>query len=311
MKPEILLVESMMPQIESRLDAAYTVHRLSDPAQRASIDAALPRIGAAVTGGGTGISSDWIDRLPALGLVAVNGVGTDRIDLAHAAARGVAVATTLGALSDDVADLGMALLLAVSRRLVEGDLLVRSGGWQAGASLPLGRSLRGRKLGIFGLGSIGRALGERAEAFGMAVRFCSRSSGHPHWPAHPDIMALASDSDVLALCAAATPETRRVVDAPVLGVLGPDGVLINIARGSLVDEPALIAALRDGTIKGAGLDVFDNEPRISPEFLDLPGTVLMPHQASATLETRLRMGEIVLDNLAAHFAGRAAPTRVN
>jgi len=310
-RPEIILVEPMMPAIETRLDAAYIVHRLFEPAGRDAALAARPRIRAVVTGGGSGIGSDWIEAMPRLGIVAINGVGTDRVDLALARSRGVDVTTTPGTLTEDVADMGMALMLAVLRRIVEGDAFLRSGRWAAGEPFPLGASLRGRRLGILGLGQIGRALAGRAEAFGMQVRYWSRSQvPGVAWPRLPDAAALAADSDVLAVCVAANAETRGVVDAAVLAALGPTGVLVNIARGSVIDEPTLIAALRDGTIAAAGLDVFENEPRIRKEFLALPNLVLAPHQGSATLETRVAMGQAVLANLAAHFAGARPPALV-
>lgn len=311
MKPELLLVEPMMPPIEAQLDQAYTVHRLFDAGQRDAIEAAAGRISAVVTGGASGIGNDWIERLPELGIVAVNGVGTDKIDLELARSRGIHVTTTPGALTEDVADMGMALMLAVLRRIVEGDRFVREGRWAAGEKLPLGSSLRGRRLGVLGLGQIGRALATRAEVFGMAVRYCDKFATEARWTGLPDPVALAADSDVLAVCVAASPATRGIVDAAVLDALGPRGVLVNVARGSVVDEAALVAALSDGRIAAAGLDVFEDEPRIRPEFVGLPTAVLTPHQASATLETRLRMGEIVLENLAAHFAGERPPAAVN
>lgn len=305
MKSEILLVEAMMPSVEARLDAAYTVYRLYDVAEADRIAAALPTIRAVVTGGGSGLSNDWIARLPALGLIAINGVGTDKVDLALARQRGIRVTTTPGVLTDDVADMGAALLLALLRRLPEGDGFVRAGRWPDG-DFPLGHSPKGKRLGILGLGQIGRALGHRAEAFGMAVRYWNRSPvADTTWQSLASPLALAEDSDVLAVCVAATAATEGMVDAALLGALGPSGVLINIARGPVVNEDALLAALAAGTIAGAGLDVFVNEPRIRPEFRTAPNTVLMPHQGSATVETRLAMADIVLGNIASYFAEQA------
>nr|WP_180882917.1 2-hydroxyacid dehydrogenase [Mesorhizobium loti] len=302
----------MMTEIETRLDTAYQVHRLFDAAQHDGIEAARGNIRAVVTGGGTGLANDWIDRLPLLGIIAVNGVGTDRIDLAYARKRNVHVTTTQGALTDEVADMGLALILAVLRRIVEGDRFLRNGRWHAGEQFPLGSSPRGKRLGVLGLGQIGRALGTRAEVFGMAVRYSNRTHYHDvAWPHFADATALAADSDVLAVCVAATPDTRRVVNDNVLKALGPQGTLINIARGSVVDEEALIAALRDGTIAAAGLDVFENEPAIRKDFLELPNVVLMPHQASATVETRRAMGNMVLASLDAYFTGRQPENAVN
>ncbi|TPE49600.1 2-hydroxyacid dehydrogenase [Amaricoccus solimangrovi] len=300
----------MLPGIEAELDARFTVHRFF--AEEEAARAARPRIRCVVTGGGSGFGNDWIEAMPELGIIAINGVGTDRVDLGFARSRGIDVTTTPGTLTDDVADLGMALMLALMRRVVEGDAYLRAGRWAAGEPFPLGASPRGRRLGILGLGQIGRALGQRAEAFGMKVRYWNRRPVEaPGWTALPDPVALAADSDVLAVCVAATAETRGVVGADVLEALGPAGLLVNIARGSVVDEPALIAALSRGGIAGAGLDVFENEPAIRTEFLNLPNSVLMPHQASATLETRIAMGELVLANLAAHLAGERPPSLVN
>lgn len=312
MKPDILLVEPMIDDVEARLDDAYTVHRLYDPAQQPAIEAALPRIRGVVTGGGSGISNDHIDRLPALGVIAINGVGTDKVDLAYARGRDIDVTTTPGVLTDDVADIGMALMLAVYRHVARGDAFVREGRWAAGEAFPLGTSPKGKRVGILGLGQIGRALGRRAEAFGMSIGYWNRSPlSDTNWIPYSDPVELAASSDVLAVCIAASAATQGIVGAGVLRALGPKGVVINVARGSVVDEDALLHALRNGTIAGAGLDVFAGEPRIREEFFNAPNTVLMPHQGSATRETRIAMGKIVLSNLQAHFDGEKPPTTVN
>lgn len=311
MKPDILLVEPMMQFIEDKLDAAYTVHRMYEPGEEASLEAALPRIRAVATGGGSGIANEWIERLPALGMIAINGVGTDKVDLGFARSRNIDVATTPGVLTDDVADTGIALMLAVLRHVAKGDAFVRDGRWGR-EPFPLGHSPKGKRIGILGLGQIGKAFGRRAEAFGMSVRYWNRSPvKDTTWKSCASPVALAEDSDVLCVIIAATAETRDIVNAEVLKALGSEGLLINIARGTVVDEDALLAALNDGTIAGAGLDVFVNEPNIRQEFFSAPNTVLMPHQGSATVETRVAMGELVLANLAAHFAGEKPPTTVN
>jgi lactate dehydrogenase-like 2-hydroxyacid dehydrogenase len=311
MKPEILLVEPMMKRFEEELDAAYTVHRLHDPAQKQSIEAALPNIRGVVTGGGTGLSNEWIEKLPGLGVISVNGVGTDKIDLKFARSRNIDVAITAGVLTDDVADIGIALMLALYRNIAKGDAYVRDGLWGKDA-FPLGTSPKGKRVGILGLGQIGRAFGRRAEAFGMSVRYWNRSPvTDTDWKSCASPVELADDSDVLCVIVAANAQTQNIVNAEVLKALGPKGVLINIARGTVVDEDALLAALNDGTIAGAGLDVFVGEPNIRKEFFTAPNTVLIPHQGSATIETRVAMGELVLSNLAAHFAGEKPPTTVN
>ena len=312
MKPHILLVEPMIDIIEARLDETYTVHRLYDPAQQPAIEDILPVVRAVVTGGGSGLSNDHINRLPALGIIAINGVGTDKVDLANARSRDIHVTTTPGVLTDDVADTGMALMLAVFRHVAKGDAFVRDGRWAAGDPFPLGTSPKGKRIGILGLGQIGRALGRRAEAFGMSIGYWNRSpQTDTGWTPYSTPTDLAANSDVLAICIAASAATQGIVDAALLSALGPKGILINVARGSVVDEDALLQALSNGTIAGAGLDVFMNEPKIREEFFTAPNTVLMPHQGSATRETRIAMGEIVLSNLQAYFDGENPPTTVN
>nr|WP_246617883.1 2-hydroxyacid dehydrogenase [Rhizobium populisoli] len=301
----------MMPYVEERLDADYTVHRMYDPEAKAALEAALPNIRAVATGGGTGLSNEWIEKLPLLGVIAINGVGTDKVDLPFARARNIDVTTTPGVLTDDVADMGIALMLGSLRHIAKGDAFVRAGQWGK-EGFPLGNSPKGKRLGILGLGQIGKAFGRRAEVFGMDIRFWNRSPvKDTSWKACASPVALAEDSDVLCVIVAANAETQNIVDADVLKALGPKGILINIARGSVVDEDALLAALNDGTIGGAGIDVYLNEPRIREDFFTAPNTVLAPHQGSATVETRVAMGELVLANIAAHFAGEKPPTTVN
>jgi lactate dehydrogenase-like 2-hydroxyacid dehydrogenase len=311
MKPTILLVEPMMTSIENRLDDQYMVHRLYDPAQAAAIEIALPKIRAVATGGGSGLSNEWIERLPALGLIAINGVGTDNVDLEFARSRGIDVSTTPGVLTDDVADIGIALMLALFRHVAAGDAYVRDGKWGR-ENFPLGHSPKGKRVGILGLGQIGKAFGRRAEAFGMSISYWNRSQvTDTGWKSCGSPVELAHDSDVLIVCIAATPSTHNVVDAEVLKALGPAGMLINVARGSVVDEDALLQALNERTIGSAGLDVYLGEPNIREEFKTAPNTVLMPHQGSATVETRIAMGELVLANIAAHIADLTPPTKVN
>nr|CAD6628702.1 2-hydroxyacid dehydrogenase [Rhizobium sp. TCK] len=312
MKPEILLIEPMLDVIEARLDEAYVVHRHYAATEQEAIAKFLPSIRAVVTGGGTGLSNDQIDSLPALGIIAINGVGTDKVDLVRARGRDIDVTTTPGVLTDDVADTGIALMLAVLRHIAKGDRFVREGRWAGGEAFPLGTSPKGKRLGILGLGQIGRALGRRAEAFGMNIGYWNRSpQSDPGWIAYSTPRELATNSDVLAVCVAANAATEGIVDVDVLEALGREGVIINVARGSVVHEDALLQALREGTIAGAGLDVFVGEPRIREEFLTSPNTVLMPHQGSATRETRIAMGEIILANLNAFFNGEKPPTTVN
>ncbi len=312
MTKEILLVEPMMSAIEERLDAGYKVHRLYKTEEKAAIDAALGSIRAVVTGGGSGLSNEWIERLPSLGLIAINGVGTDKVDLPFARSRNVHVSTTPGVLTDDVADTGIALMLALLRHVALGDSFVREGKWAGRQAFPLGISPKGKRIGVLGLGQIGKSLAKRAEAFGMDVHYWNRSPvAGTNWVAHASPVELAENCDVLAVCVAANASTANIVNADVLTALGNKGYLINVARGTVVDEDALLAALNGGIIAGAGLDVFVNEPTIREEFFTAPNTVLMPHQGSATVETRIGMGELVLANLQAYFAGDVPPTKVN
>jgi lactate dehydrogenase-like 2-hydroxyacid dehydrogenase len=312
MKPDIILVEPMMAPIEAALDANYRVHRLSRVEDPAALLAEIgPKVRAVVTGGGTGVSPALFDALPQLGLIAINGIGTDAVDLERARRQGVRVTTTPGVLTDDVADLAIALMLATCRRLAEGDRLVRAGAWSHGKRLPLGRSFSGKRVGIFGLGQIGRAIAKRAEAFSTQIHYFNRSEvPNAPWQRVESLEALARDSDILVVSVAGGAQTRGQVNRAVLDALGPEGILINIARGSIVDEPELVSALKDGRIGGAGLDVFAHEPHVPVELFNLDNVVLMPHHGSATIETRLAMGDLVLRNVAAYFAGQALPSAV-
>ncbi len=309
----LLQLEAMLPERQGRLEQLYEVHRL--PAEAAARDALLAEHGArlrgVVTGGGSGITPALVERLPALEIVAINGVGTDAVDLEHARARGLRVTNTPDVLTDDVADLAMALMLAASRQLLAGDRFVREGRWARREALPLTRKVSGRRLGIVGLGRIGAAVARRAEGFGMSIRYHNRrpAEGVPY-PYAASVLELARDSDVLVVAAAGGAGSRDIVGRAEMEALGPDGILVNVARGSVVDEPALVEALRSGALGGAGLDVFADEPNVPAELIGLDHLVLQPHRASATLQTRVAMAELVLDNLAAHFGGRELLTAV-
>lgn len=310
MKPVILLLEPMMAEIEAALDAAYDVRRGGVADALALSGEAAATVRAIVTGGATGAPPELVARLPQLGIVAVNGVGTDKIDLADARARGVRVTITSGTLADDVADQAIALLLAVSKKVVRNDRFVRSGGWLTG-NVPLGRKVSGKRVGILGLGHIGREIARRCEGFAMEIAYCTRTPVADAPYRHvADPAALARDVDILIVATVGGAGTRHLVNRAVLDALGPEGVLVNIARGSVVDEAELVAALVDGRLGGAGLDVFADEPRVPEALMALDSVVLAPHQAGATLETRTAMGRNVLDNLAAFFAGREPPTPV-
>jgi lactate dehydrogenase-like 2-hydroxyacid dehydrogenase len=299
------------PALEAALDAAYQVYRLhlaQDPA--ALVKEVAPRIRALVTTGAGGVANALVDALPALELIAIRGVGTDRVDLAHARSRGLRVTTTPDVLTEDVADLALALLLAASRRICVGDAFVRKGLWPAQA-LPLARRVSGMRAGILGLGAIGSAIARRAEGFGMTIAYHGRApkAGVPY-RFEARLVDLARTSDVLFVAASGNPSSQGIVNAEVLEALGPEGILVNIARGSLVDEAALVAALVEGRLGAAGLDTFLDEPHVPEALFALDNVVLQPHQGSATAECRLDMGNLVLANLAAHFAGTPLSTPV-
>ncbi|MDH4762100.1 lactate dehydrogenase-like 2-hydroxyacid dehydrogenase [Pseudomonas oryzihabitans] len=302
----LLLTQAVPAPIDARLRAAYEIHRLDlaeDP--EALLDEVAPRIRGVVTGGARGCARTLMDRLPRLEIVAVAGVGTDAVDLDEAARRGIRVTTTPGVLTDDVADMALGLLLMTLRDLGLGERLVRAGQWGQTAQA-LARKVTGIRLGIIGLGQVGRAIARRATAFDMRIAYADpQAQLQLPYRHEPDLLALARDSDALILAASADQE-RVLITAEVLEALGPQGYFINVARGKLVDEPALVRALQERRIAGAGLDVFADEPHVPPALLDLDNVVLQPHHASATEQTRLAMGEIVLRHLAECFASEAA-----
>ncbi|MBN8904551.1 MAG: 2-hydroxyacid dehydrogenase, partial [Rhodospirillales bacterium] len=278
------------------------------------LDAAwLSRHGAeiegVVTGGHLGLPAAVMTGLPRLRVIAINGVGFDKVDLALARSRGVRVTNTPDVLTDDVADLAVGLTLALLRRLPQADAYVRAGRWPAG-EMPLATKLTGKRIGIFGLGRIGRAAARRFAGFTDAIAYADVTRQDVPFTWHPDPVALAAGSDVLVICAAASADTRRIIGTPVFEALGPSGVLVNVARGSIVDEPALVAALQAGRLGGAALDVFEDEPNVPAALIGMENVVVTPHIASATNETRRAMGELMIDNIDAVFAGRPIPAAV-
>lgn len=310
MKPEILLIEPMMPEVEAQLDAAYRVHRLFQAKDPATFVAEVaPAVRGIATGGAHGVANDVFDALPKLEIIAINGIGTDAVDLERARARGVRVTTTPGVLTDDVADLAIGLMVAVSRRICVGDRFAREGRWPH-AHLPLSGKVSGKRLGVFGLGHVGRAIARRAEGFDMPIAYSERHPVESAYRFVATLEELARDSDFLVIAASAGPATNGIVNRRVLDALGPRGILINVARGAIVDEEALVAALAEGRLGGAGLDVFAHEPNVPEALWSMDNVVLQPHQASATVETRRAMADLVLANLAAHFAGKELPTPV-
>jgi hydroxypyruvate reductase len=311
-RPDVLELIDVHPGTTARLDQGYVLHRLWEVGDRDRLIAEVaPRVRAAVTNGIAGMKGDLIAALPALEIIGVFGVGVDAVDLATARARGVRVTNTPDVLTEGVAELALALLLAVARRIPFNDRFVRAGRWPKEGDPALASSLAGRRLGIVGLGRIGRRVALLAEAFGMEIRYGGpRRKDDVAWRYYDDLVALARDVDCLMLTCKGGPETAGLIGREVIEAVGPDGWLINVSRGSVVDEPALVEALVGGRLGAAGLDVFASEPRVPEALLGLDNVVLQPHQGSASEETRGAMGRLVLDNLEAHFAGRPLLTPV-
>jgi hydroxypyruvate reductase len=310
-KPEILVLTPIYAPTLAELEREFTVHKLwtaRDP--DAFVREVSGRVRGAVTTGLAGFKRGHLEALPKLEIVAVFGVGYDALDLAAAKERGVAVVNTPGRTAESVADLAVGLIIAVMRRICEGDRFVRAGKWPAGPP-PLGRELDGKTCGIVGLGGIGRGIAKRVQAFGMSVCYHGpRRKQDAGYPFVPDLEDMARASDCLVVACPATPATRNLVDARILEALGADGFLINVARGSIVDEPALVAALKNGSIAGAGLDVFRDEPRVPEELFGMEHVVLVPHIGSSTREIREERGAKLLASLRAHFAGLLVPNLV-
>lgn len=309
MKAEILqLSPILIPEINARLNELYTVRPYFQQADKAAyLREHGANITAVVTGGHTGITRAVMEQLPKVKVIAVNGVGTDAVDLAYARDRGIHVTATIGALTEDVADLAIGLLIATSRGLNTADRYVRSGAWPKSptplAPIPLARQFSGMRVGIVGLGRVGRAVATRAAAFGCPISYTDlRAMDDVPYTFVGDLVELARHSDALIVAAAAD-KAKGIINAQVLAALGAEGYLINVARGSLVNEPDLVAALQTGAIAGAGLDVFVDEPNVPSELFELETVVLQPHRASATVQTRTRMGEMVLAALAQGLAG--------
>ncbi|MGO4380950.1 2-hydroxyacid dehydrogenase [Pseudoduganella sp. RAF19] len=315
MKPEVLVMAAVSSaDVMSQLEQHFECHHLwqqPKELQAAWLAGVAGGVRAVLTTGSIGIKADLVAQLPKLEMVAVNGIGTDAVDLAATRARGIAVSNTPGVLTDDVADLALTLLLSAARRLPAMDAFVRNGSWAAGKALTPARALRGKVCGIFGFGRIGQAIAMRAQAFGMqTLYFQPRAIEGASVPRAASLLELAAASDYLVIAAPASPATHHAVNAEVLQALGAQGTLINIARGSLVDEQTLIASLHDRTLGMAALDVFADEPSVPAALCELEDVILTPHIGSMTVETRHAMGQLVVDNLLAHFSGRPLATPV-
>lgn len=309
--PEILLIRQTRPDVAERLSGRFRLHRMEEaPDREAFLDAVGPRIRALAVGAMCPIGAALFDRLPRLEIVASFGVGYDTIDVGEARRRGIVVTHTPDVLSDEVADLAVGLLLATLRRIPQADRYLRAGRWREG-SFPLTTSLRERRVGILGLGRIGRAIAQRLEGFGVAIAYHGRTpQADVAYAYHDSLLGLARAVDVLVVAAPGGPGTNGIVDAAVLAALGREGIVVNIARGSVIDEAALVAALTAGTIHGAGLDVFANEPHVPQDLIDLDQTVLLPHVGSGSHYTRAAMARVLGDNLLSWFDGKGPVTPV-
>jgi lactate dehydrogenase-like 2-hydroxyacid dehydrogenase len=314
-KPALLMTGAMMPLIENGCDAAFTVHRLHNaPDREALLKQVAPEIRAICTGGHTGVKTDdaLMGRFPNLKVVGNFGVGYDSVDVASAAKRGVIVTNTPDVLTEEVADTTIGLLLSTVREFYRAEKYLREGRWAKEGDYRLTTaSLRDRSAGIAGLGRIGKAIARRLEAFGMPVSYYGRSQqsgvGYRYYASLVD---LARDVDTLIVVTPGGAGTQNMINTQVLGALGSRGVLINMSRGSVVDEAALIEALKKGTIQAAGLDVFVGEPKVNPALLELDNLTMFPHVGSASQHTRNAMGQLVVDNLAAFAEGKPPKTPV-
>jgi len=312
-KPDILLVGPYPEWDLVELEAQYNVLKLYEAEDRdAFVRDHAQGIRAIATRGELGASADLIGRLPKLEVVSVYGVGYDAVDLDACRARGIRVTNTPDVLTNDVADLGVAMMLVQSRGMIGAETWVKDGSWVEKGLYPLKRRVWGRKAGVLGLGRIGFEVAKRLKGFDMDIAY-SDVSEKPHGEGMTfvaDPVELARRSDFLFVTLAASAATRHIVSKDVIAALGPEGMLINISRASNIDEEALLEALESGALGSAALDVFEAEPKLDPRFLKLDNVLVQPHHASGTIETRKAMGRLVRDNLAAHFAGAALPTPV-
>lgn len=310
---EVLAIGSYKPQNEAALRAATGASFVPDmTAAQALSEEARSGIRAVAYNTGERFGPAEMDGFAGLGLISNFGVGYDAIDITAATERGILVTNTPDVLNDDVADLAVAMLLMQGRRLIQAEAYARSGNWARTGAFPLARKVSGGRAGIFGLGRIGRDIATRLAAFDMDISYWSRSEKETlGWTYFADPIALAKAVDYLIVAVVGGPETRAIVSAEVLDALGPDGIVVNISRGTTIDEGAMLDRLEDGRLAGAGLDVFLNEPDIDPRFSALDNVVMLPHIGSATHATRAEMARLQRDNITAFMEGRPVLTPVN
>src|SRR4051812_2283811 len=310
MKHDIIITAQGHKGTLERLTEEFSAVKLFAATDRAAaLKEAAPKVRGLAHNGHLNVDAALMDALPKLEIIANFGVGVDQIDLEHAKKRGIVVTNTAGALNECVADCAMGLVLNTLRKFPQAGAYLRAGNWEKG-NYALTTSLGGKTLGILGLGRIGEEIAKRALAFGMKIRYHNRNRKNVPYAYDTDAVALAKNSDVLVVITPGGEDTDKLVNAAVLDALGPQGYLINVARGTVVDEPVLLRYLQEKKIAGAGLDVFEHEPKVPPEFFALDNVVLTPHMASATNETRTAMGNLQIENLQLHFAGKPVKTRV-
>ncbi|HVN35252.1 MAG TPA: 2-hydroxyacid dehydrogenase [Casimicrobiaceae bacterium] len=310
MPPDVIVTAPLPPFLYDPLKAGYRCHDYVQASDKPAFVAAVGgTIRGLVQGGGTVTPTSLLDALPKLEIISVFGVGYDGVPVDYCRKRGLKVTNTPDVLTDDVADVAVGLVLMTGRGFVRANRFVHAGEWlKRGAELTT--KLSGKTAGILGLGRIGKAIAQRLSAMGMKIAYTGRKPQDVPYRFVPDLQALAAESDFLIVACPGGAATKNIVNAEVLAALGKKGTLVNIARGSIVDEPALVAALESGTIKSAGLDVFADEPRIPQALLAMDQVVLLPHVGSGTRETRQAMGDLCKANLDAWFAGKPVLTLI-
>ena len=309
--PEILMTGPLMAYAADQLKARFTVHELWKADDKAALLRSLAdRVRGIAGGGHVKIDGALFDALPKLEMIANFGVGYDNVDAAEAGRRGLVVSNTPDVLTDEVADLAIGLLISTVRQLPQVDRYLREGKWLT-AAYPLTTSLRKRKVGIVGLGRIGKAVAHRIEAFGLPIAYHGRSrQADVPYRYYPSLVEMAQDVDTLISVAPGGASTHHIINAEVLKALGPNGIVVNVGRGTVIDEQALIEALQNKTILSAGLDVFEDEPRVPAALIAIEHAVLLPHVGSASVHTREQMGQLVVDNLFSWFDGKGPLTPV-
>ncbi len=305
MKHDVLVMYPLRPKAMAQIEDRYELHRWDLADDRAAfLKDVGARCTAMVSNGHTDIGPEILDHLPNLKVISLSSAGYDTIDIDALRSRGIQLTNTADALFNDVADLALLLILATRRDLVSAHKYVVSGDWGRDGMYPLQSAIRGKRLGIVGMGRIGQAIAKRAETMGFEISYFGRAQKPDvGYPFQPDLTQLAEWADVMAVAIAGGPATENLISAKVIDALGPQGTLVNVSRGTVVDEAALIQALKAGRLGNAGLDVYLNEPNPDPELTALPNVTLYPHHASGTVETRDAMAQFVVDNLAAFFAG--------